>query len=79
MTMKQYKQKAAKEPAPAAAAAAGTENGTGLGKGQGTLDGHVEANGKPAAALADVIDQEKEIPASEGAEDTGDDEEMRDS
>ncbi|KAI5363073.1 Putative transcription factor CBF/NF-Y/archaeal histone domain, histone-fold [Septoria linicola] len=75
MTMKQFKQKAAKEAAPAAA---GTENGEVLGKGQGTLDGHVEANGKPAGALADVIDQETEIPASEGAEDSGD-EEMQDS
>ncbi|PPJ56539.1 hypothetical protein CBER1_03925 [Cercospora berteroae] len=72
MTMKQYKQKAAKD---AAAGAASAENGA-PGKGQGTLDGHVGANGS-AAGPAPAKDPVKEIAAQEGAHGTVD-EEMRD-
>lgn len=67
MTMKQYRQKNPKQPI-AAIPEAGAENG--FLKGQGTLDGHVgsASNGKAA------VEVEREMPASEGAED----EEMQD-
>lgn len=86
MTMKQFKQKMAKEAqsAAAAAAAAASNSSTsaagggsgGLSKGQGTLDGHM--NGKTVAGAQSAA-AKREIAASDEGEEDSEDEEMQDS
>lgn len=89
MTMKQFKQKMAKEAQSAAAAAAAAVSNSstsaaagggsgGLSKGQGTLDGHM--NGKTVAGAQSAA-AKREIAASDEGEEEEDseDEEMQDS